>query len=235
MKPQKKVGDLKGLLPGTLFSVKGILMMTTTDGASHLLKREVGLSIPTSDSPSGALPIIFVASKKEGDIAESLDLDWPTKRMGAAEVTLAHQLRGVLEKSTFDIGPQLIEDTRGWNQDKKPVVDRSLSQALYDDRLKKARSVTQEQKAIAAAAEEVDQEEVHSIDKTRGDEAVDKVRDNSLKKVDEQLVSLDSTRDLLGKVGVDADLKEALDKGVEGFSDYKKLRRKARQFPFGGK
>jgi hypothetical protein len=66
-------------------------------------------------------------------------------------------------------------------------------------------------------------------DLTRGDAAVESARNGMLKKVDETLVSFDTTRKLFKKFSVDAELEKAFNSGLDAFAQYRKIRRKQTQ------
>jgi len=112
--------------------------------------------------------------------------------------------------------------------DKVDVPTDTPEQRFYNDRLKKARENNlADQRLIATAAHEMKVVTLPPV-KTKGDQTVDNARAGSLKIVDDAVIMIEGSARLLKKIGVDSEVKQALEDGLKAFTPYRRLRKQGR-------
>jgi hypothetical protein len=139
-------------------------------------------------------------------------------------VTLGYQphANGAVTGRHQSAKPNLAPQAKAASLAREFEEELTLSEALYRDRLAAARTVPD-----CKPYRDTMKKEVNPV--TVGDQTVSDVRKKTLAEADKALMTLKSTSELFKKFGVDAELKEALEKGLKGMEPYFKLRKKGRE------
>jgi len=218
-----KVMELKE--GGSAFSIgKVALMMLDKEGRMGTTLRDSNLTkAPDKDTPSGFVAVVHLASRKEMDVNGSLSIDERTIMTAKEEETL-DLLRARLKEAGYKLGARRVEHS------KEAPKEKELGDELYKDRLKKSKEEAQREE-LAASMANVSHVKKKEPDHTKSDIAVLQARSGCFKQIDEHLVALESTRELLGRIGLSQEMMASIDKGMEGFAQYRRLRERAKRRP----
>ena len=128
---------------------------------------------------------------------------------------------GAVSGRQQSVKPNPVQRAKAATLAREMKEEMTVSEALYQDRLVAARALPTSV-LVRETKKEVDP-------MTEGDKRVGQARKNAIVTADKALFALQSTQELFRKFGVDAELKEALEKGLKGMEPYLKLRKKGRE------
>lgn len=146
--------------------------------------------------------------------------------LSTAEQTNGRRLISWLQGAKL-LGPvNLSQPKVGQTWPAKPEL--TPEQRFYNDRVRKGKEADLTAQRLVAMAAQETKDVPPPPTKTKGDQCVDQARAGSLKQIDEAVSAIEGSSELLKKVGVDHEVKKAIDDGLKAFAPYRKLRKKGK-------
>lgn len=124
--------------------------------------------------------------------------------------------------------PKYVKPNVHIREIKPDSVEVTPEQRFYNDRAAQAKKLNLEALQLVAMAAQETKDVPPPPTKTKGDQCVDQARAGSLKQIDEAVNAIEGSSELLKKVGVDHEVKKAIDDGLKAFAPYCKLRKKGK-------